>query len=72
MVAEQTRDEVETEEALARLQIMQARENRYLAELELARATAVLDQHTITSPIDEAWWSSASSRRVNIPMTARS
>jgi len=52
VVAEQTRDEVETEEALAKLQIMQARENRYLAELELARATALLDQHTITSPID--------------------
>jgi len=52
VVADQTRDEVETEEALARLQIRQARENRHLAELELARAIAVLDEHTISSPID--------------------
>lgn len=52
VVADQTRDEVETEEALARLQIMQAQENQHLAELELARASAVLARHTITSPID--------------------
>lgn len=52
VVADQTRDEVETEEALARLQIMQAGENRYLAKLELARAEAMLRQHTITSPVD--------------------
>jgi len=52
VVAEQTRDEVETEAALAKLQITQARENQYLAKLELARAVAVLNQHTITSPID--------------------
>ena len=69
-MADRHRDEVEIEEALAELQIMQG-VNRYLAELELARATALLDQHTITSPM-MAWWSSASSRRVNIPMTARS
>jgi RND family efflux transporter MFP subunit len=52
VVADQTRDEVQTEESLAKLQIMQARENRKLAELELARVTAVLERHTITSPFD--------------------
>lgn len=51
VVAVQAKDEVETEAALARLQIVQAVENRHLAELELERATAVLDQHTVTSPI---------------------
>ena len=51
VVAVQAKDEVETEAALARLQIVQAVENRHLAELELERASAVLDQHTVTSPI---------------------
>ncbi len=52
VVAAQTKDEVETEAALAELQIELARENRYLAKLELARAQALLDQHTVVSPID--------------------
>jgi RND family efflux transporter MFP subunit len=52
VVAAQTKDEVETEAALAKLQILQARENTYLAKLELARAQALLNQHTVTSPID--------------------
>ncbi len=52
VVADQTRDEVETEEALAKLQVQQAKENRYLAKLELARADAILERHTIVSPIE--------------------
>ena len=52
VVAEQTKDEVETEAALAWFQIKQAKENRHLAELELLRAQALLNQHTVTSPLD--------------------
>jgi RND family efflux transporter MFP subunit len=52
VVAEQTKDEVETEAALAWFQIKQARENKHLAELELQRAQALLDQHTVKSPLD--------------------
>ncbi|UCC57508.1 MAG: efflux RND transporter periplasmic adaptor subunit [Gammaproteobacteria bacterium] len=51
VVAVQTKDEVETEAALARLQTVQAKENKLLAELELARAIAALDQHTVESPL---------------------
>jgi len=51
VVAVQTRDEVKTEAALAKLQILQAQENMRLAELELDRALAVLNQHTVTSPL---------------------
>ena len=51
VVAIQTKDEVETEAALARLQTVQAKENKRLAELELERALAVLNQHTVTSPL---------------------
>jgi RND family efflux transporter MFP subunit len=51
VVAVQTRDEVKTDAALAWLQIAQAKENRHLAELELDRALAVLNQHTVTSPL---------------------
>ncbi len=51
VVAAQTRDEVETEAALAKLQIVQAKENKHLAELELERALAVLNQHTVYSPL---------------------
>lgn len=52
VVAEQTKDEVETEAALAWFQIKQAKENRHLAELELQRAQALLNQHTVASPLD--------------------
>lgn len=52
VVAEQTKDEVETEAALAWFQINMAKENRHLAELELARAQALLNQHTVKSPLD--------------------
>ena len=51
VVAVQIKDEVETEAALARLQLLQARENKRLAELELDRALAVLSQHTVLSPL---------------------
>ena len=51
VVADQTRDEVQTEAVLARLQIVQAKENRRLAELELERVLAVLNQHTVDSPL---------------------
>ncbi|MGB5260439.1 MAG: efflux RND transporter periplasmic adaptor subunit [Gammaproteobacteria bacterium] len=52
VVAEQTKDEVETEAALAWFEIMQAKENKHLAQLELQRAQALLGQHTVTSPLD--------------------
>jgi len=52
VVAEQTKDEVETEAALAWFQIKQAKENKHLAEIELQRAQALLDQHTVKSPLD--------------------
>lgn len=52
VVAEQTKDEVETEAALAWFQINMAKENRRLAELELQRAQAILDQHTVKSPLE--------------------
>jgi RND family efflux transporter MFP subunit len=52
VVADYDKDEVQTEASLAALQIIQAKENRRLAELELQRALAVLNQYTVTSPID--------------------
>ena len=52
VVAEQTKDEVETEAALAWFQIKQAQENKHLAQLELQRAEALLNQHTLKSPLD--------------------
>ena len=52
VVAEQTKDEVETEAALAWFEIKQAEENKRLAELELQRAQAILNQHTVKSPLD--------------------
>jgi RND family efflux transporter MFP subunit len=52
VVAEQTKDEVETEAALAWFQIKLAKENQHLAKLELQRAQALLDQHTVKSPLD--------------------
>lgn len=51
VVSAQTKDEVETEVVLARLQVMQAMENKRLAELEHKRALAILDQRTVFSPI---------------------
>jgi RND family efflux transporter MFP subunit len=46
-----TKDEAVTEAILARLRLDQARENRRLAELELGRAQAALDQRTLRSPV---------------------
>jgi RND family efflux transporter MFP subunit len=52
VVADYIKDEVQTEASLAALQIIQAKENKRLSELELQRALAVLNQYTVTSPID--------------------
>jgi RND family efflux transporter MFP subunit len=46
-----TKDEAVTEAVLARLRLDQARENRRLAELELGRAQAALDQRILRSPV---------------------
>lgn len=51
VVSAQTKDEVETEEDLARQQIAQAKENMHLAELELQRARVILERRTVSSPI---------------------
>jgi len=45
-------DEAATEAELSRIRLEQAKENRHLAELELARSIEILDRHTIASPID--------------------
>jgi RND family efflux transporter MFP subunit len=45
------KDEVETEKNLAALKIMEAKEKKTLAELELKRAVELLDQRTVKSPI---------------------
>jgi len=45
-------DEAATEAVLSKIRLNQAKENRHLAELELARAIEILDRHTISSPID--------------------
>lgn len=45
-------DEVRTEAVLSEIRLDQAKENRHLAELELARSLEILERHTISSPID--------------------
>jgi len=45
-------DEVATEAVLSKIRLDQAKENRRLAELELARSIEILERHTIVSPID--------------------
>ncbi len=45
------REEVETEETIARLELQRARENRRLAALQLAQAREALKRRTIRSPI---------------------
>ena len=52
VVSGEQMDEVATEAVLSQIRLEQARENRRLAELELARAEEILDRHTISSPID--------------------
>jgi RND family efflux transporter MFP subunit len=44
-------DEAETQKVLAELGVLEAKENRQIAELELERAQAALAQRTIRSPI---------------------
>ncbi len=50
-LSEQAMDQVSTEARIARLQVVQETESQRLAQLELARAQAVLDRRDITSPI---------------------
>jgi RND family efflux transporter MFP subunit len=45
------REQVDTEAKLARLELMQAKENRMLASLELKQALRALKRRSITSPI---------------------
>lgn len=45
-------DEAATEAVLSNIRLDQAKENRRLAELELARSIEILERHTIASPID--------------------
>jgi RND family efflux transporter MFP subunit len=45
-------DEITTEANLMGFQLQRARENRRIAELELARSLEILARHTIVSPID--------------------
>jgi RND family efflux transporter MFP subunit len=45
-------DEATTEAVLSGIRLDQAKENRRLAELELARSIEILERHTIASPID--------------------
>ena len=66
MVAEQTRDEVETEEALAKLQIVQGRKTATWPSWNWHAQPRCLNQHTITSPIEVHVVVERSSRRVNI------
>jgi RND family efflux transporter MFP subunit len=51
-VSESARDEAQAEYRLATEQLRAARENRRLAELDVARAREVLAQRTIKSPVD--------------------
>jgi RND family efflux transporter MFP subunit len=44
-------DEAETQKVLAELGILEAKENRQIAELELERARAALGQRTLKSPV---------------------
>ena len=45
-------DEAATEAVLSNIRLDQAKENRHLAELELARSIEILERHTISSPIN--------------------
>jgi RND family efflux transporter MFP subunit len=45
-------DEISTEATLMAFQLQRARENRHIAELELAQSLEILARHTIVSPID--------------------
>ena len=51
-ISTQKKDEAETEVDIARYRLQKARENQALAELDLKRATALLERRFITSPID--------------------
>ncbi|SFF87357.1 RND family efflux transporter, MFP subunit [Neptunomonas qingdaonensis] len=51
VISSKDMDQTETELKLTRLQLRQARDNQKLAQLEVARAQEVLEQHSIRSPI---------------------
>jgi len=51
-VSQHAKEEADYEVSVAKLELREARENQRRAELELKRAIAVLDRHTIRSPID--------------------
>lgn len=51
LIPEKEMDEAETGKVLADLALLEARENRRLAELEVRRAQAALDLRTIRSPV---------------------
>lgn len=51
-VSTQARDEAATEQRLAQSELQDARDNRQLAQLELARQLEVIRQKTIRSPLD--------------------
>ncbi len=51
VISSKDMDQTETELKLTRLQLRQARDNQKLAQLEVARAREVLEQHSIRSPI---------------------
>lgn len=48
----QAREEAATEQRLAQAEVLDARDNRKLAELELARQLAIIELKTIHSPVD--------------------
>ena len=51
-VSAQAREEAATEQRLAQAELQDARDNRKLAELELARQMEIIRQKTIRSPLD--------------------
>jgi len=51
-ISAQNMDQVETETAIAALQVREEEENQQLAKLEVLRARAILERRQIVSPID--------------------
>lgn len=51
-ISAQARDEAATEQRLAQSELLDAQDNRKLAELELARQMEIIRLKTITSPVD--------------------
>ena len=53
-ISKQTLDQVETEALIAQMQVQQERENIEVADIEVARAEAVLKRRSIRAPFDGA------------------